>query len=80
MTKGSEIIIFVRVNCPLMYTDNISAFFCQIHRLEFPGFAVEFFTVLLISQKSSSIIIGFIFDKPSAHDFLAHDFLAFRVI
>ena len=42
-----------------MYTDNISTFLWQIHSLEFQGLAVEFFTVLWISQKSSSIIISF---------------------
>ena len=42
-----------------MYTENIYPFLWQIHNLEFQGFAVEFFTVLWISRKSSSIIIGF---------------------
>ena len=46
-----------------MYTDNISTFLWQIHRREFQGFAVEFFTVLWISRKSSSIIIGFYLSK-----------------
>ena len=57
-----------------MYTDNISTF-RQIYRLEFRGFAIEFFTVLLLIENLAWLSLGFIFKKLSAHDFLA-----FRVI
>ena len=59
VTKGREIIIFVKSHPPFdahqQYLDS-----CLIdYRLEFLGFALEFFTVLLISRKSRLIIIGF---------------------
>ena len=52
----------------------MSRSFWQIHRPEFQGFAVEFFTVLWISWNLARLSLVFIF-KISAHDFLA-----FRVI
>ena len=71
MTKGREIIIFAKSQPPFdvhrQYLD-VSLLYLQAR---FRGLAVEFFTVLLISRPSSSITIGFIFKKLSAHDFLA---------
>ena len=40
----------------------------RVNRLKFQGFAVEFFTVLLIFSKFSSIMIIFIFYKLSPGD------------
>ena len=59
-----------------MYTDNISTFLRQIHRLEFQGFAVEFFLLFCgFLENLAGLSLVFIFKKLSAHDFLA-----FRVI
>ena len=59
MTKGREIIIFAKSQRPFDVHRQYLRLLGQIHRLEFLGFAVEFFTVLWISRKSGSIIIGF---------------------
>ena len=70
MTKGREIIIFAKSQPPFdihrQYLD-VSLIDSQAR---FRGFPVEFFTVLSISRKSSSIFIGFTFKKLLAHDFL----------
>ena len=63
MTKGGEIIIFVNSHPPFdvhrQYLD-VSMIDLQAR---FRCFAVEFFTVLFISRKSRSIIIGFYLHK-----------------
>ena len=59
MTKGREIIIFAKSQPPFdvhrQYLD-VSLIDSQAR---VSGLAVEFFTVLLVSRKSSSIIIDF---------------------
>ena len=59
MTKGREVIIFAKSQLPFdehrQYLD-VSLLDLQA---EFLGFSVEYFTVLLISRKSSKIIIDF---------------------
>ena len=73
MTKGRGIRIFAKSQPPFdIHRQHLDV---SIIDSQFRGFAVEFFAVLLISGKSSSIIIGFYFKKLSAHDFLA-----FRVV
>ena len=59
MIKGREIIMFVKSQPPFDVHRQYLDVSLIDYRLEFRGFAVEFFTVLLISRKSSSIIIGF---------------------
>ena len=65
MTKGREIIIFAKSHPPFdVQRQYLDVSLIDLHyRPEFPGYAVEFFTVLLISQKSSLIITGFYLSK-----------------
>ena len=73
MTKGREIIIFVKSQLPFdvhrQYLDvSLIDLQARISR-EFEGFALEFFTALLMSRKPSSIIIDFYLLKAISTSF-----------
>ena len=59
MTKGREIIIFAKSQPPFDVDRQYLDVSLTDSQARVRGFAVEFFTVLWISRKSSSIIIGF---------------------
>ena len=61
MTKGQgrEIIIFAKNQPPFDVRRQYLDVSLTDSQQEFQGFAVEFFTVLWISRKSCSIIVGF---------------------
>ena len=59
MTKGREVIIFAKSQPPFDVHRQYLDVSLTDSQARVQGFAVEFFTVLWISRKSSSIIIGF---------------------